>query len=116
MNYSSWYLWPTFSFQVYPGNVLNTYHWQPLGVDRVRVTRGWYTVDGEESEIVRELARQDRETTVEEDIGLVESVQRGLRSRGYRPGPLVIDPRGGVNSEHSVRQLHEWMRSAVDGD
>ncbi|MEM7291624.1 MAG: aromatic ring-hydroxylating dioxygenase subunit alpha, partial [Pseudomonadota bacterium] len=25
--YSSWFLWPMFSFQVYPGNLLNTYHW-----------------------------------------------------------------------------------------
>ena len=29
---------------------------------------------------------------------LVESVQRGLGSRGYRPGPLVIDPGCGVMS------------------
>ncbi len=46
---------------------------------------------------------------------LVESVQRGLRSRGYRPGPLVVDPRGGVNSEHSIKVLQQWMREAIDG-
>ena len=54
-------------------------------------------------------------TTVEEDIHLVESVQRGLGSRGYRPGPLVIDPCGGVNSEHPVMHLQKWMRDAIDG-
>lgn len=106
--YSSWFLWPAFSFQVYPGNVLNTYHWRPLGVDKVDVIRGWYTKGGQESEVIRELARQDRETTVEEDIGLVESVQRGLSSRGYRPGPLVIDPNHGVQSEHSLLALKQW--------
>lgn len=26
--YRSFFLWPMFSFQVYPGNVLNTYHWR----------------------------------------------------------------------------------------
>jgi hypothetical protein len=52
---------------------------------------------------------------VEEDIHLVESVQRGLKSSGYRPGPLVIDPLCGVNSEHSVQKLQQWMREAVDG-
>ena len=52
-------------------------------------------------------------TTVAEDIGLVESVQRGLKSRGYRPGPLVVDPEGGVNSEHSVMVLQQWMREAA---
>ncbi|MCP4820386.1 MAG: aromatic ring-hydroxylating dioxygenase subunit alpha, partial [Shimia sp.] len=46
---------------------------------------------------------------------LVESVQRGLRSRGYVPGPLVLDPSCGVMSEHSVQRLQQWMREAVDG-
>ena len=109
-DYSSWFLWPTFSFQVYPGNVLNTYHWQPTGVEAVKLTRGWFTVGGAESSTIRELAVQDRETTVEEDIHLVESQQRGFRNRGYRPGPLVIDPAGGVNSEHSIQVLQQWMR------
>ena len=109
-DYSSWFLWPTFSFQVYPGNVLNTYHWQPAGVEAVKLTRGWFTVGGAESSTIRELAIQDRETTVEEDIHLVESQQRGFRNRGYRPGPLVIDPAGGVNSEHSIQVLQQWMR------
>ena len=63
----------------------------------------------------RVLAVQDRQTTVEEDIHLVESVQRGLGNRGYRPGPLVLDPNCGVNSEHSIRALQQWMREGVDG-
>ena len=113
-DYSSWFLWPTFSFQVYPGNVLNTYHWQPTGVEAVKLTRGWFTVGGAESRTIRELAVQDRETTVEEDIHLVESQQRGFRSRGYRPGPLVIDPAGGVNSEHSIQVLQQWMREGCE--
>ena len=112
--YSSWFLWPTFSFQVYPGNVLNTYHWRPTAVDEVTVFRGWYTVGGVDDENIRRLAIQDRGTTVEEDISLVESVQRGLNSRGYRPGPLVVDPAGGVNSEHSLVTLHKWMREGAD--
>ena len=104
-----------FSFQVYPGNLLNTYHWRPTGVEACTVWRGWHSVDGEENEIVRQMAIQDRQTTVEEDIHLVESVQRGLKSRGYVPGPLVLDPGCGVNSEHSIKALQQWMREAVDG-
>ena len=114
-DYSSWFLWPMFSFQVYPGNVLNTYHWRTVDADNVVVWRGWYTVDGVDSEVIRRLAIQDRATTVEEDIRLVESVQRGLRSMGYRPGPLVIDPACGVMSEHSIRTLQEWMKAGADG-
>jgi len=39
-------------------------------------------------------------------------VQQGIASRGYRPGPLIIDPEGGVNSEHSIRAIHEWILDA----
>ena len=112
--YSSWFLWPMFSFQVYPGNVLNTYHWRAIDADHVVVWRGWYSIDGAPSQIMADLAKQDRETTVEEDIGLVESVQKGLKSRGYVPGPLVVDPACGVNSEHSIQALQQWMREGVD--
>ncbi|MEL6998470.1 MAG: aromatic ring-hydroxylating dioxygenase subunit alpha [Pseudomonadota bacterium] len=111
--YSSWFLWPMFSFQVYPGNVLNTYHWRPVAEDKVIVWRGWYSIAGADDEAIRRLAIQDRATTVEEDILLVESVQKGLGSRGYVPGPLVLDPAYGVNSEHSVRVLQQWMRESV---
>lgn len=112
--YRSFFLWPMFSFQVYPGNLLNTYHWRAIDADHVVVWRGWYSVGGYDNEAVRRMASQDRATTVEEDIQLVESVQRGLKSRGYVPGPLVVDPSCGVNSEHSIMHLHRWMREAVE--
>ncbi len=113
--YRSWFLWPMFSFQCYPGNVLNTYNWRADDVDHCTLWRGWFSEGGKDSDVIRGLAVQDRETTVEEDIHLVESVHRGLKSRGYRPGPLVVDPKGGVNSEHSIKVLQQWMREAVDG-
>ncbi len=53
--------------------------------------RGWHTKDGVHSDTIVQLAQQDLDTTVAEDIVLVESVQRGHGSLGYRPGPLVID-------------------------
>jgi len=112
--YSSWFLWPLFSFQVYPGNVLNTYHWRTIDTDHVILYRGWYARDEAGEIIARQLALQDRETTVAEDILLVESIQRGLKSRGYTAGPLVLDPKGGVNSEHSILALHNWIREAIN--
>lgn len=111
--YSTWLLWPTFAFQVYPGSILNTYHWKAADFENVTVIRGWYTEDGADSALVRKLAAQDRETTVEEDVKIVEAVQRGLRSRGYQPGPLVLDPKGGVASEHSIKALRDWTLEAL---
>ena len=39
--------------------------------------------------------------------------QRGLASKGYRPGPLMVDPSGGVNSEHSLVALQIWWHEAM---
>ena len=113
LDYLSWFLWPTFSFQIYPGNVLNTYNWHADDYRTTRVIRQWFAVDGVESETLARLAEQDLQTTVAEDIRLVESVQRGLESGGYEPGPLVINPAGGVTSEHSIRALYGWLDEAM---
>lgn len=114
-DYSSWFLWPTFSFQVYPGALLNTYLWRPTDAEDTRVYRGWYTEHGTDSETVARMADQDRRTTVEEDIRLVESVQRGMHSRGYRAGPLLIETGLGLNSEHSIAALNAWLMDALNG-
>jgi phenylpropionate dioxygenase-like ring-hydroxylating dioxygenase large terminal subunit len=114
MDYSSWFLWPGISFQVYPGNILNTYFWRPRSAEKVTACRGWYCHDGVEDANILKLAEQDRNTTVAEDIELVNSVQRGLKSKGYTPGPLILDPDLGVNSEHSVKALNDWLIEALD--
>ena len=114
-DYGSFFLWPSFSLQIYPSGLINTYHWQPLSVDETRVYRGWYSRDGVVDDSLQKVIDLDRETTFAEDLTLVESVQRGLRSRGYRPGPLVVNPAEGIDSEHSIAKLHEWVRESVDG-
>ena len=69
--------------------------------------------DPQESDTLARLAEQDLNTTAAEDVRLVESMQRGLESGGYRPGPLVINPEGGVNSEHSIKALYGWLDEAM---
>ena len=47
-----------------------------------------------------------------EDIPIVEMVQEGLRSRGYRGGPLMADRDGTVLSEHAVAAIqHLWQEA-----
>ena len=113
-DYSSWFLWPTFSFQVYPGNELNTYCWELVDHENVRVHRDWFSTHDEVSETTKQVAQLDRDTTVAEDILLVNSVQRGLKSKGYQPGPLVLNPEFGVNSEHTIHSIKQWVLEALD--
>ena len=112
-DYDAWLLWPTFSFQVYPGNVLNTYSWFVESKDTVVVYRHWYTENGVADQTISELAEQDLKTTVAEDVRLVEAVQQGLMSRGYSQGMLAIDPNYGVNSEHSIAAIKQWVLEAI---
>jgi choline monooxygenase len=41
-----------------------------------------------------------------EDIALVESVQRGLQSRGYNQGRLMVDKERSYNFEHGLHHFH----------
>ncbi len=113
-DYGSFFLWPSTSIQIYPGGVVNTYHWRPLAVDDVRVHRGWYSDDGEVDDTLQKVIDLDRDTTFAEDLELVKNVQRGLNSNGYRPGPLILDPDGGIDNELSISLLHQWLRQAID--
>lgn len=114
-DYGSFYLFPCFSLQIYPGGVVNTYYWRPEGVVETIVHRGWFSADGVVDDVLQQVIDLDRDTTFAEDLELVKRVQRGLGSRGYRPGPLVMAPGSGINSEHSIAALHGWVREDVDG-
>ena len=109
-DYGSFYLYPCFSLQIYPGGVVNTYYWRPEGVADTTVHRGWFSPDGVVDDALQRVIDLDRDTTFAEDLALVKAVQRGLGSKGYRPGPLVIAPASGIDSEHSIAALHRWVR------
>jgi len=113
-DYGSFFLWPAFALQIYPSGLVNAYHWRPLSPTNTRVYRSWYSRDGVVDDAMQKVIDLDRETTFAEDLEVVKRVQRGLGSRGYRPGPLVLDPEQGIDSEHPIAALQEWTREAVD--
>jgi choline monooxygenase len=47
-----------------------------------------------------------------EDIGLVESVQRGMSTPAFTRGRLVNDPAGSGKSEHAVHHFHGLVLDA----
>ncbi|MEM7745434.1 MAG: aromatic ring-hydroxylating dioxygenase subunit alpha [Pseudomonadota bacterium] len=112
-DYGSFYLFPLFSLQIYPGGLANTYYWRPVSHDDTIVHRGWFSRDGVVDDQMQAVIDLDRDTTFTEDLALVKEVQRGLGSRGYRPGPLVIRSGTGIDSEHSIAALHRWVVEAL---
>ena len=113
--YGSFYTWPVSSIQCYPGQVINTFRWVPVAVDRTRLIREWWFPSAELTEEQSALIAEEWANTAWEDFVLVESVQRGISSRGYRPGPLIEDPSGvcDVHSENSVRHLQDLLLAAL---
>ena len=47
-----------------------------------------------------------------EDIGLVESVQRGMRTGAFEQGRYLVDPDGSGLSEHAVHHFHGQVLDA----
>ncbi len=116
--YASFFVWPASSIQCYPGRVLNTFRWVPLAVDRTLLIRQWWFEEPVPTPEQQEVIDLDWHTTVAEDLRLLASVQRGMRSRGYRPGPLVLNPSGvaDTNSENPVLHLQHLAAAAQRDD
>jgi choline monooxygenase len=100
----AWYFWlhPNFMFNCYEG-YLDTNLVIPVDVDHCRVIFDFYFSD------VSESARAYNEGSVavgnrvqDEDLGICEAVQRGLKSRAYGAGRLSARREAG---EHLFHQL-----------
>ena len=111
--YGSFYMWPSFSVQIYPGSVVNSFHWLPQDVGNTVVHRSWFFEGAEPTPAQREIIELDRTTTFAEDLSIIDSVQRGLRSRGYQPGPLILDP-SGVATSRSENTAYELKKLVLD--
>lgn len=113
--YASFYLWPTFSIQIYPGGVVNSYHWFPIDVENTIVHRSWFFDTAEATPEQWEIIELDRTTTFAEDLTIIDSVQRGMKSRGYQPGPLILDPSGvaTILSENTAYEIKKLVLKAL---
>ncbi len=98
---------------LFPGTMVNVYPWgvslnavRPLGIDRTRVTYASYVVDASRRAAG---AGADLHSVELEDEAVVESVQRGIRSRLYPGGRFSPTRERGVHHFH--RLLAELMSS-----
>jgi len=100
----AWYFWqyPNFMLNFYEG-YLDTNLVIPLDVDHCRVIFDFYFAD------VSEAAREYNEQSVavgnrvqDEDLGICEAVQRGLKSRAYGAGRLSVRREAGEHLFHGL--------------
>jgi choline monooxygenase len=111
----AWYFWiyPNFMINIYQG-VMDTNLVLPLGPDKCRVVFDFYFADispAQEGYNTASIATSDR--VQEEDLGICESVQKGLASRAYGAGRLSVRREAG---EHLFHRLlaHDLKSGARD--
>lgn len=108
-----WWLWPTTCLMRYPGRssmiVLNVI---PVGPDRTLETYDFFLETPEADPMELDAIRYLDEVLQVEDIGLVESVQRGMSTPAFSQGRIVNDPSGSGKSEHAVHHFHGLVLNA----
>lgn len=108
-----WWLWPTTCLMRYPGRssmiVLNII---PTGVDRTLETYDFYLESPEPNAMELDAIRYLDEVLQVEDIGLVESVQKGMSTPAFQQGRIVHDPDGSGKSEHALHHFHGLVLDA----
>ena len=108
-----WWLWPTTCLMRYPGRssmiVLNIV---PMGPDRTLETYDFYLETPDPDPMEVDAMRYIDEVLQPEDIGLVESVQRGMSTPAFTQGRIVNDPSGSGKSEHALHHFHGLVLDA----
>ncbi len=114
-----WWLWPSTCLLRYPGRGnFMVFQVVPAGPDRTLETWDFYLETDELNDAEAQAVRYVDEVLQQQDIRLVESVQRGMKTPAFDQGRIVYDRSGSGLSEHGVHHFHglvlEAYRSLLD--
>ena len=113
-NFAAWWLWPNVTFNVFPGPAnITVLHIQPTGPETTLEHFDFFFAESTPSDDERQAIEYLDKVLQPEDIGLVESVQRGLHSRGYNQGRLMVDKDRSYNSEHGLHHFHALVLKSL---
>ena len=98
-----WFLWPNTTFNVLPGgNELSVFAIRPITHDTADFDGHSFSADGKPDPA---RAAYGANVLGPEDTGLCESVQRGLMSKGYDQGPIILQRCVQVQPDDTVESL-----------
>ena len=108
-----WYLWPNTTFNILPGS-------KELAVLAIRpIDHEWSSFEGH---VLTADGRTNEARTAytanvlaPEDIDLCESVQRGLKSKGYDQGPIMAGAAPTGENEYAIHHFHKLVHEALNG-
>lgn len=109
-----WWLWPNTCLLRYPGRGnFMVFQVLPAGPGRTVETWDFFLESRELDEVEEQSVQYIDEVLQVQDIGLVESVQRGMESPAFDQGRIIYDPeRAPGLSEHGVHHFHGLVLDA----
>ena len=106
-----WFLWPNTTINILPGSEeVNISAIRPISMDETDFG-GHNLIPGESYNDAR--AKYTADVLVPEDIALCESVQRGLKSKGYSQGPMIVDDARTGRGEQAIHHFHRLVQQAL---
>ncbi len=111
MNSTFWFLWPNTTFNILPGGEeMNIAAIRPVGHEKTDFSGFNLSATGQ---FDRARADYTNNVLMPEDVALCESVQRGLKSKGYSQGPIIVDSSRSGRSEHAIHHFHRLVQQAL---
>jgi carnitine monooxygenase subunit len=110
-SFHGYWAWPCTMFNVPPGsNFMTVIYEFPVNAEVTLQHYDIYFLNEEPTEEQQKLIEWYRTVFRPEDLRLVESVQKGLKSRGYRgQGRIMVDPQRSGISEHGIAHFHNLI-------
>ncbi len=114
-DHAVWFLWPNITLMRYPGRG-NFMVWKiiPVGPEETLEEFDFFLETDTPNQAEAEAIKYIDEVLQVEDIGLVESVQRGMRTPAFDQGRYVINNRDSGMSEHAVHHFHGLVLEAFE--
>lgn len=112
--FSGFWIWPCTMFNMPPGGDFMTVIYEfPVSAGQTLQFYDIYFVNEELTDDQQRLIEWYKNVFRPEDLRLVESVQKGLASRGYRgQGRIMADRQRSGISEHGVAHFHQIVTQA----
>ena len=112
-DHAVWFLWPNLTLMRYPGSGnFMVWRFYPCGAEETWEEFDFFFESPTPSESEMEAIRFIDEVLQPEDIGLVESVQRGMNTPAFNSGRYMVDIEGSGASEHAVHHFHGLLLDA----
>ena len=112
--HDTWWLWPNLCPMCFPGGGFRVLHIMPDGPERTLEHYDFYLPQATPSEDQWTQIKYACEVINAEDIGVCEGVQRGLRSRGFEHGHILVDTEQRWWSEHAVLDFKKLVLEALN--